>query len=154
MNRFAAIGLIALLLLWPLGLVSGQAQAPPASPVVVPAPSPETLGANVTTFTAGGALLAAWEFLRRVVLPRLSGPGPDAPPPSPPPPGPAPSSQLLELLRLILERLLQPQPMPLMQTVPAATIRVSEDSLSAMPQKAPDWAHALLEEIRALRKPA
>lgn len=142
-THFALVLLLALL--WSPLVFSQAAPTPAPAPVVQPVPPPEPIGPNTTTFAAGGILVAAWEVFRRFVLPRISPEPQPQPPPQPPSPPPAPyqpGNPLLDLLKLILERLLmQPQPLaPLHTAAPP----------EPLPQEPPEWARELL--ARGARK--
>ena len=117
--------------------------------------TPELL--NLLLMAAAGVL---GFFLRR--QPPAPGPvpgpipGPVPQPPSPllPPLGPTPvgpANPLFELLRLLLERLLQPRPGAVLQFAPAFEDAAAAYSAELKEPPAPAWAHKLFEEVRALR---
>ena len=147
---------IATLLICAPVLLAQAVQPPgPAVPVVVqPPPSPgEPIGANVTTALGGGALLAIWEVIRRVVLPLVFPSNPLAPPSPPQPPQPPvvppfgpQGNPWFDLLRLVIERLLaQPLPVPMPLGPPLQAV---------MTDMRPAWLDELVTEIRAGRKSA
>lgn len=92
---------------------------------------------------AGSAALGY--FLRN----RLPQPGPLPGPQPSPAPGPVPHNPLFDLLRLMLERLLNPLPGQMLQLAPQNLAALGPPPSPA--EAPPAWAQSILEEIRAAR---